>query len=341
MRTNAVRPPSHRGFTLIESLVTIGIISLLIALLLPAVQSVREAARRAQCTNNLHQLGIAMHGYHADFECFPIILTNVAKDKAITFSGTFSLHVRLLPYLDQQVLFSGINFEVGSTPPDTFGAPLREKDQAIIAVNATMSQTRITAFLCPSDAGPLDGAGNNYRGNVGAGPSYAMSREYPDSGNGFFQFLGLTRAAYVPDGLSHTVAFSERLRGSGRIDEARPDRDYWACPALVFTADDLLQGCRIVARPENLRIYPFGGRWWFWAGQERTSYSHTQVPNGPVPDCIDAQTIAATGMATARSWHHGGVNALMGDGSTRFASETMDQSTWRALGTRNGGELVD
>jgi len=339
-RANVTAIDRRSAFTLIELLVAIGIISILMGLLLPAVQAAREAARRAECANNLRQIGLALHAYHDANHRFPIHLTNKIKGSA-RYLGFFSVHVRLLPYLDQQPLYEAVNFDVGTVPARNPGFFLKPELRASNAVNATVSQARVATFLCPSDGGGGGGPGNNYRANVGVGPNFLVSREYFDSGNGLFQELGATRASYVRDGLSHTVAFSERLRGSGAPDVPRPERDYWSTPGIVFSADDQLQGCRIAARPGE-ETFVHGGKWWFWAGREQTAYTHTQPPNGTVPDCVHWGFVGASpGMATARSWHPGGVNAVMGDGSVRFVAETIDIATWRAFGTRHGGELVD
>ena len=112
-------------------------------------------------------------------------------------------------------------------------------------------------------------------------------------------------------------------------------------PPYVLSADELLTGCLAAARLGATPTFTRGGRWWFWLGRERTLYTHTQQPNGRVPDCLHPNMNPPYGMATARSWHHGGVNVLIGDGSTRFVRETIDVSTWRGFGTRSGGELVD
>jgi prepilin-type N-terminal cleavage/methylation domain-containing protein/prepilin-type processing-associated H-X9-DG protein len=340
-----------RGFTLIELLVVIGIVLVLGAFLIPAVQSARESSRRAFCQNNLRQLGIALQNYDSSYGCYPQCNTSSFRDTRekgsweahVVYNGEFSIHVRLLPYMELRSVYDSINFAVGTAAPELFGggARLTKPDlSALVAVNATASATRVAAFLCPSDGGPFAEAGTNYRGNAGVGPAGGTSAEYRDSGNGLFSDVWLTRAAYVTDGLSHTAAFSERLRGSGEDDRPLPERDFWAMPPYVISADDLLRGCQISARPGATPVFTRGGRWWFWAGRERTLYSHTQEPNGRVPDCL-LKMVFPFGMATARSRHYGGVNVLMGDGSTRFVKESIDRSVWRGLGTRNGGELVD
>jgi prepilin-type N-terminal cleavage/methylation domain-containing protein/prepilin-type processing-associated H-X9-DG protein len=332
------------GFTLIELIVVIGIICILMAISLPAVQSAREAVRRAQCQNNLRQIGLALHSYHDANDCFPLGYTYVhdTSKKEFTYLAFFSIHVRLLPYLEQSALYDSVNFTAGTIPFETFQGPqLRPQELAGNATQATVYQTTVRLFLCPSDGGNFARAGNNYRANDGVGPWNLMSAEFPDSGNGLFESLRLTRASSVPDGLSHTAAFSERLRGSGDDQRLVPERDYWPKPGLTLTADQLVQGCRIAARSVLTEGFIHSGRWWFWTGRERTLYTHTQPPNGTVPDCISGAFRTAPGMVTARSLHPGGVNLLMADGSLRFVSENIDTAVWRGLGTRNGAELVD
>jgi prepilin-type N-terminal cleavage/methylation domain-containing protein/prepilin-type processing-associated H-X9-DG protein len=341
---------ANRGaFTLIEVLVVMGIMSILIALLLPAVQSAREAARRARCQNNLHQLGLALHAYHDSNHCFPPSNMTVLGPRdsqglhPVIYMGEFSAHVRLLPGLDQVALFNAINFAVGTIQPESIGfPPLSSHDLAMNAVNSTVSRAGLAVFLCPSDGGPFESGGNSYRGNVGVGGEAAPSFIHPDSGNGLLGEMRETSAAQVPDGLSHTVAFSERVRGSGNLPMS-PERDVWGMSTgLVGTADDLLIACRISARSQPQMVgYTRSGDGWFWRGRDRTLYNHAQVPNGIIPDCLHGGVKPPYGMATARSFHPGGVNAVMADGSVRFVAETIDQWVWRGLGTRNGWELID
>jgi prepilin-type N-terminal cleavage/methylation domain-containing protein/prepilin-type processing-associated H-X9-DG protein len=329
---------SKGGFTLIEMLVVISIFSILAALLLPAAQSAREAARRMRCANHLRQIGLALHGYHGDFNTFPPACMNT---RSPSYSGFHSIHARLLPYLDLIPISHSLNFSVGTMPPETLGVgPIDAAGAAMNAQNRTVTSVSIGVFLCPSDAGPFAEAGNNYRGNVGVGPDTHMMAEFPDSGTGLFPELGVVSMARVPDGLAHTAAFSERVRGSGAVATPNPTRDFFAIPYFVTDADMLLEGCGVVARAGQ-SSFVWGGRSWFWTGRERTLYNHAQPPNGPTPDCLTPSMITATGMATARSLHPGGVNVLMGDGSTRFVSETISRPVWRGFGSRNGGELVD
>jgi type II secretory pathway pseudopilin PulG len=331
---------ARRGVTLIELLTIVGILSLLIALTLPAVQSVRESARRLQCSQNLRQIGLALHSYHNTYGCFPIGATSTDRSPWLDF---YSPHVRLLPYLDQSTLYAATNFSFSTIPPETPGmsvipAPYLGLDD----INLTVSRTRLAVFLCPSDSVFLGGAENNYRANTGVGYAYIPGPGRTDSGNGLLPERTLTTMDRVPDGLSHTSAFSERLRGSGRNGYPLPHRDTYLLEGGPYEADQLMDGCRRAATAWHSNdAFVLSGRWWFWKGRERTYYTHTQPPNGRVPDCTWGAAWSAYGMVTARSAHPGGVNLLMGDASVRFVRETIDIAAWRGLGTRNGQELVD
>jgi prepilin-type processing-associated H-X9-DG protein len=331
---------ARAAFTLIEVCVIVGILSILLALLLPAVQAAREASRRAQCQNSLHQIGIAIHAYHTANNSFPTVNTNARRPSGSRYGGLYSPLARLLPNLDQIPLYNAINFETGTWPIDTFMAPPNPVRLGENSVNSTVFNTGISLFLCPSDGGPFYETGNNYRGNTGVGPSFSTWAETPDSGNGLFPEIGTVTASAVVDGLSHTLAFSERVRGSGK-QPPDPERDLFKRPGVAYTADQILLACRIAARPSVDKGYVTSGQWWFWSGRERTLYNHAQVPNGAIPDCTYGGMTPMIDMATARSKHPGGVNVLMGDGSGRFVIDSISQQVWRGLGTRNGAELVD
>ena len=286
------------AFTLIEVLVVIGVRSILLALLLPAAQSVRDAARLSQCQNNLRQIGVALHSYHESQNRFPTGVTTYSYGDGTFYGGFYSVHDRLLAYLDQSPLYNAINFATGTWPPDTFLSPPAASKLRLNSANSTVYQTGIGMFLCPSDGGPFAETGNNYRGNTGVGPSGSTWAETPDSGNGVFPEIGTTSAAKIPDGLSHTVAFGERLRGSGH-QPPDPERDIFKRMGTAYTADQILLACRVAARPSDTPGFVTNGKWWFWTGRERTLYNHAQIPNRSVPDCTSGGMTTMIDMATA------------------------------------------
>lgn len=343
MRMNRAR---NKGVTLIELLAAIGVISILVGLTLPAVARAREAARRLVCQSNLRQIGVAVHAYHDLNNCYPISATTVVRSSPrggrSFYLGSFSPHVRLLPWIEQRVLFDAINFDVGASPLATIGYPEATEEEIHSAeVNATVLLSRLSVYLCPSDMGLQSPGAVNYRGNTGVGGYPSRSYLHPDSGNGFFMPLYLVKAADVTDGLSNTVSFSERVRGTGEGDP-RPNRDYWLIRSGAYgTADDGLAACMIAARSsQNRDAFRFGGDYWMWEGLDRTSYVHAQEPNGKIPDCLQGALKTPPGISTARSAHDGGVNVLMGDGSARFAADSIARDVWRAIGTRNGLESL-
>ncbi len=332
----------HPGFTLIEALVVVSLIGVLIALLLPAVQSAREAARRAQCMGNLRQIGLALHNYHEANQCFPL---NWRRDLRTLPSPSFpyrslarpySALTRLLPYLDQQALYADINFSVQQYPDVYMGG-------VNFPQNATAYQTTVSTFICPTDNSAAPTAfGCSYRGNHGVGPAPFTAAQLSDSGNGFYTLPGPLSASDFPDGLSHTVAYSERLKGTGGGTDVVPQRDFGEIMVLPHCmtrgADYALQCCR-VASTQGFPADRQGGFTWFLGDFECTAYNHAQAPNGPIPDCL--HVVAQMGIVTARSLHPSGVNALIGDGSVRFVAGSIQRQVWRGLGTRNGDELVE
>jgi prepilin-type N-terminal cleavage/methylation domain-containing protein len=333
----ALRP----GFTLIEMLVVVSIIGLLISLTLPAVQSSREAARRLQCTNNLKQLGVALHNYEAAHRSFPLNWGNPRVDLTrgqpyYIGARPYSALTRLLPYLDQQPLFASINFEV-----ETY--PISNETGLLVPQNVTAFGTNLAVFLCPSDGSSSPTSyGCNYRGNYGVGPSIGTTQETYDSGNGFYSFPGVLGSQSFPDGLSHTAAYSERLRGTGNGNSLAPTRDFGDILVMPYCitrdADTALDCCRL-ASTKGFPAYRMAGFTWFYGDFECTAYSHAQEPNGRIPDAVAAGPWF--GIVTARSLHPSGANCLMAGGSTRFVMESIARKVWRGLGTRNGDELVE
>jgi prepilin-type N-terminal cleavage/methylation domain-containing protein/prepilin-type processing-associated H-X9-DG protein len=335
-------PQRAYGFTLIEAMVVVSLIGLLIALTLPAVQMAREAARRAQCMNNLKQIGLALHSYHDPNQCFPI---NWRGDlnRPMSVGSTqhflarpYSALTRLLPYLEQQALYAGINFSVQQYPD-------MQMSGVNFPQNETAYQTSVSTFLCPTDSSATPTPFScSYRGNHGVGPAPFTSIQLVESGNGFYTLPGPLSAGDFPDGLSHTVAYSERLKGTGGGSEVVPQRDFGEIMVMDHCmtrgADYALNCCRLA----STHAFPadrLGGFTWFFGDFECTAYNHAQVPNGLIPDCI--HVVAQMGIVTVRSLHPGGVNAAMGDGSVRFINGSIQRNVWRGLGTRNGDELVE
>jgi len=339
---------NRRGFTLLELLVVVSIIGLLVALVLPAVQAARESARRAQCRNNLKQIGIALHSYMGSHQSFPLNWRDNPPRASELPPGTyharpFSALTRLLPFLDHSPLYASINFELQNHPRTN-------QDPYPFLENLTAQETTVNTYLCPTDAGSTPTPhGCSYRGNYGVGPAPGTTREHYDSGTGFYTFHAVLGAESFPDGLSHTVAYSERLRGTGTgTGYSSRERDFGEIRVLPFClsrdADYALDCCRLatVTTSPEMSVFPAyrqGGYTWFIGDFECTAYSHAQEPNGRIPDAITRN--AWMGIVTARSLHPGGVNSLMADGSVRFVKETIDRKVWRGLGTRSGGELVE
>ncbi|WP_422930034.1 DUF1559 domain-containing protein [Singulisphaera sp. PoT] len=314
----------RRGFTLIELLVVIAIIAVLISLLLPAVQAAREAARRMQCSNNLKQIGLALHNYEG---------TNGVMPSARTGSPMlWSALAQVLPNLEGGALYNAINFNLPELPP-TAASPLG-------SANVTAVATKINAYLCPSDP-RTDGfqptlAPNNYVANAGSGTTNGGSiRKIDFTGvpDGLFYDLSAVRFAEVTDGLSNTAAFSETLKGSG-VDSTGPTP---LNPRLQFA-----QGPGGTAMSDafcSSRTSWIGERGQEWARGSLTfaTSNHYLTPNNALPDCLSQYAI---GRLSARSQHPGGVNVLMTDGHVQFYKNSVSVVTWRAIATRSGGEVI-
>ncbi len=197
--------PRARGFTLIELLVVIAIIGVLIALLLPAVQAVREAARRAQCTNNLKQIGLALHNYHSANNCFPMALS-VCNPDGSNWHGA-SILVFSLGYMEQQALYNAFNFSMSCVA----GA-----SAAYTSINTTVSYTLVNTFLCPSDSSTVYTQGTTWKpSNYGCsvGPQFRFDAGSAGGGVGMFADRQAWGLQQVTDGSSNTVAFGEAMIG--------------------------------------------------------------------------------------------------------------------------------
>jgi prepilin-type N-terminal cleavage/methylation domain-containing protein len=314
----------RKAFTLIELLVVIAIIAILIGLLLPAVQKVREAAARTKCQNNLKQLGLAMHNHESALGVFP--------QGRNGFPQVVSAPARLLAYVEQE------NLQRLVDPVGTL---------AIGGQNDTAAKNKVGLFICPSDPqnGQVPGSayfGINYVANNGVGVTFDASGNITMyrrilEGDGIFAQTP-TRIADVTDGLSNTAAFSESIIGNGSIVTTLPT-DQQTIRLVVMEVpggtDPTPSACDGGTGIWNMRR----GEQWINGHYGNTLYNHYYPPNSTAKwDCGNGSH--NKGLTSARSYHTGGVNMLLGDGSTRFVQNSITLATWRALATRSGGEVL-
>ncbi|AMV19442.1 DUF1559 domain-containing protein [Planctomyces sp. SH-PL14] len=303
----------RHGFTLIELLVVIAIIAVLVAILLPAVQQAREAARRSQCTNNMKQLGIAMHNYHETMGSLPIGAGGglVALPASGTVDASQSGYVWLraiLPYIDQTASYNMWD----------------ERYQYAVGNNNKVIQSPIPGMRCPSDTAtqPWNNTPNyNYAVNLG---NTTYNRTNPFNGVAFGQspFDATTAAAVrsykfsdMGDGVSNVLLLGEIRQGQNGTDLRGL---IWYVPHVGFTAHNPPN----TSVPDRLN-----------AGFCVAANSAIQLP------CAGTDTNNPT-MFSARSRHVGGVNVVLGDGSVRFVSDAVNLQTWRDLSTMFDGRAL-
>ena len=324
--------PRSRAFTLIELLVVIAIIAVLIGLLLPAVQKVREAAARIKCQNNLKQMGLAMHGYMDANNGLPANGNYVWNGSGVTTVNAWSASSRILPYIEQEALFRGIDFNTSYN------------------TQTGISSKRVGTFVCPSEVndkgfGTDPTYGNkhwviNYAVNVGTWGVLTGKPSGMQTGDGAFAPNRGFRPPDMTDGLSNTLAMAEVKAFINRATGGAPSPTPPTSPAAVaglgtfgatsYTHVEWVDGkvheCGFTAAltPNSRVVYSVGGV------DYDTDYVSATESNA-------ADTYAAV---TARSFHPGGVNALQMDGSVRFVRDAIPLANWRALATRAGNDIA-
>jgi prepilin-type processing-associated H-X9-DG protein len=343
---------------LIELLVVIAIIAILIGLLLPAVQKVRDAAARAKCQNNLKQFGLAAHNYESTNGFLPpnqhtMVLPAPSTNVPTTYSSGATLQALLLPYFEQANKFNqfNMNYNVNSDVPVNSNFP------ALTNANAAARSTDVPIFLCPSDGSSqtYGGAGRqNYFGSLGAwahqrGGNAALegifSMPYPSAGQ---QMKGNSIVA-IADGTSNTAMFAEVMRSTTVYNAGSGIRDH--ATVIINSGNSGYNESDGTTIPMCMdgsswsSSIKYVGYQYYRNLPANYLYTHTLPPNWnrkvPTGQRYSCGSSAFNSMhISASSYHTGGANVCMGDGSVRFVRENINYQTWRSMGSRQGGEVV-
>ena len=335
------------GFTLIELLVVVFIIGMLIALLLPAVQSAREAARRIHCTNNLKQLGLAVANYENGWGTLPpALLLTVSGNSNIPRTVGWSALSRLLPIIEQTALFDTINFSLG------FDAP----------ANTTATGTEVLGFACPSEVNPTTFDASMMYPSL----TRAATTNYAVSEGDWFVWGGFglksSRSAFSPnvsrrlsefaDGTSNTLLMSEVRSRQNQITECG-SLLIQRSPQTVPGTDVPFDTRGVVIKSIKCQFWGNGHSLWADGGVDQTGFTTARQPNffesADLSGGLDSDTLSAReylggptyASVIVRSYHPGGVNSVLADGSVRFVSDTIASPVWLSLGTIAGGEVVN
>ena len=299
------RGKNRRGLTLIELLVVLAIVGILIALLLPAVMSAREAARRVQCAANLKMIGVAIHQH---IEAHRVLPGGFGKplDSSFLF--------QILPYLEQESLYHSFNMVHVEVDPNA---------------NNTARDVVVSTFLCPSEPSRSWAAksATNYAANAGRDAIW---------GEGPFSGVPIAPAR-ITDGLSQTAGVAEWIVGPGDYDRGSRLGSVYA-KYLTNPPKDRRAFARLcdqlASDPPPGPFMPFKGRGWEEGGLGMSQYNHTLPPNSPSCGILPWRAV------TAGSFHGPGANVLFLDGRVRFVKQSIDPEVWYAVGTRAGGEVV-
>lgn len=328
------------AFTLVELLVVIAIIGILIALLLPAVQMAREAARRSSCTNNLKQLGLALHNHESTLKHFPASWLPFPVASGASVDG-WSAQAQLLPFLEQEGLYDNMDFNsaYSNSFVNTPNGPL------------PVAQFQVPGYTCPSEVRPdvrNDSSGNpihapiNYAVNEGIW--FVWNPTTRTGGEGAFYPTSKLRHSAFVDGTSNTLAVAEvKAYNPYYRDAAAPNPAMPTTPGAVCSLGGDFKTETGHTEWVDGRVHQIGFTTLFTPNTKvlcNTSIGQADVDwtNKREGKTGAGVTYAAV---TSRSYHPTGVNVLLMDGSTHFVAETIDLSVWRAVSTRNGGEVAN
>lgn len=327
---------TRRAFTLIELLVVIAIIAILIGLLLPAVQKVREAANRMKCSNNLKQIGLALHNYEGTFGEFP---TGGVYPVGVVSNDSYSIHARILPYIEHSNLYSLIDLN------------------AVPATQLNVIRQRIAIYMCPSETKDRarDQGGTpqkityplNYTANLGTW--FVFDPRTGFGGDGAFTVNAGTRTGDYTDGMSNTVGFAE-------VKAYQPYARNTSTPTGLNEPPPATPADVAALAATGSYRGEIGHTEWSDSPSHQSGVSFVLPPNTRVPfttggvvvdvDVLtqvegSSPTKPSYSAVTSRSYHSGGVvNVLLMDGSVRPVKATISPAAWRAAGTRAGGETI-
>jgi prepilin-type N-terminal cleavage/methylation domain-containing protein/prepilin-type processing-associated H-X9-DG protein len=353
----------RKGFTLIELLVVIAIIAILIGLLLPAVQKVREAAARIKCSNNLKQFGLAAHNYESTNGYLPprqhtVVYPHPSTGVPTTYSSGAPLQALLLPYFEQGNKFNqfNMNYNVNSDAPLHSGIP------PLTGANSAARSGDVQIFLCPSDGASQTyfGAGRqNYFGSLGTVADYrgGSAVGVNNAGDGIFSIPNPTPGQMMKglpilsmtDGTSNTVMFAEIIRSDIPYNAPSGVRDH---ATIIINSGNTgwneIDGTTIpmcMTGASWSSSIKYTGQQYYRNLPSNFVFTHTlpvnwnrKVSTGQKYSC--GNTNFASMHISAASFHSGGANACMGDGSVRFVRDSIAYPTWRAMGTKAGGEVA-
>jgi prepilin-type N-terminal cleavage/methylation domain-containing protein/prepilin-type processing-associated H-X9-DG protein len=350
----------RRGFTLVELLVVIAIIGILVALLLPAVQAAREAARRMQCQNHLKQFGLAAHNFESTYKYFPpnqhsVVLPLNGTGAPTTYSSGASTQALMLPYFEQSNKYQlfDMNYNVNSDAPLHSGIPAKTN------ANAAARSQDVPIFLCPSDpsANNYFGAGRqSYNGSIGGanmrgGTPLDGIFAMPLASAG--QRLNGNAISSVVDGTSNTAMFAEVMRGTLDWNATNQFNNTTAFMSTsAFNAAQSIDGrsvaqCNPNGNSTTSSWIRYTGHQYYRNLPQVFLYSHTlpinwtKNQNNPATQRYNCGTTSFTvAHQAASSYHSGGANVGLADGSVRFVSQSIDFAIWQAAGSRANAEAL-